>query len=125
MATKLRNISKKSRKKSIKKSSKKSIKRSKKNSKKYTKKKSIQRRRRVTRKKYQKGGAKEIKLAIILITSHGNLDNLDEPITHNTDINVYKINATKPGVCNYIQDEELEEMGKKLSEFINSKKKNG
>ena len=122
MATKLRNISKKSRKKSIKKSSKKSIKRSKKNSKKYTKKKSIQRRRRVTRKKYQKGGAKEIKLAIILITSHGNLDNLDEPKTHNKDINVYKINATKPGVCNYVHDEELEEMGKKLSEFINSKK---
>ena len=121
MTTKLRNISKKPRKISIKKKSKRS-KKSIKRSKKYTKKKLIQRRRRFTRKKYQKGGTKEIKLAILLITSHGNLDNLDEPITHNTDINVYKINATKPGVCNYVQDEELEEMGKKLSEFINSKK---
>ena len=124
MATNLRKKSK-SRKKSIKKSIKKSSKRSKKSSKKYTKKKSIQRRRRVTRKKNQKGGTKEIKLAILLITSHGNLDNLAEPIRHNKDINVYKINAVKSGICNYITDDVLKVMGENISEFIRLKKKNG
>ena len=83
--------------------------------KRHTKKKSIKK---TLQKKYTKknrrkigGEGKEIKLAIILITTHGNLDNLKPLTKHEEDINVYKINATKPGVCNYIQDNELKNMG--------------
>ena len=112
----------------------KSVKKNKKNKvkgsvkKRHTKKNSIKK---TLKKKYTKknkrkiGGAnQEIKLAILLITTHGNLDNLQPLKKHEEDINVYKINATKPGVCNYIQDDELRDMGLKLSEFISEKKKN-
>tara|TARA_B100000927_G_scaffold163643_1_gene131863 strand:- start:50 stop:1159 length:1110 start_codon:yes stop_codon:yes gene_type:complete len=110
----------------------KSVKKNKKNKvkgsvkKRHTKKNSIKK---TLQKKYTKknkrkigGEGKKIKLAILLITTHGNLDNLQPLKKHEEDINVYKINATKPGVCNYIQDDELRDMGLKLSEFINKKK---
>ena len=112
----------------------KSVKKNKKNKikgsvkKRHTKKNSIKK---TLQKKYTKknkrkiGGAnQEIKLAILLITTHGNLDNLQPLKKHEEDINVYKINATKPGVCNYIQDDELNTMGLQLSKFIKEKKKN-
>ena len=64
----------------------------------------------------------DIKLAILLITTHGNIDSLEPTSTHNFDINIRKINATIPGVCNFIEDGELLEMGKEMSKFINNKK---
>lgn len=109
----------------------KSVKKNKKNKvkgsvkKRHTKKNSIKK---TLKKKYTKknkrkiggeGKEKETKLAILLITTHGNLDNLQPLKKHEEDINVYKINATKPGVCNYIEDSELKSMGLELSKFIN------
>ncbi len=79
---------------------------------------------RKTRSKKQRGGGGDgkIKLAILLITTHGNLDNLEPLKTQDIDINIHKINATTPGVCNYIEDEEgngeLLDMGQKMSDFI-------
>ena len=111
----------------------KSVKKNKKNKvkgsvkKRHTKKNSIKK---TLKKKYTKknkrkiggeGKEKETKLAILLITTHGNLDNLQPLKKHEEDINVYKINATKPGVCNYIEDSELKTMGLELSKFINDK----
>ena len=69
--------------------------------------------------KIQRGGdGGDVKLAILLITTHGNLDNLEEPLTHNFNINIRKVNATIPGVCNFIEDDELLEMGNKMKRFI-------
>ncbi len=111
--------------KSMKKSKNNKVKRSIK--KRFTKKKSIKKnlQKKYTKKNKRKigGEGKETKLAILLITTHGNLDNLKPLTKHEEDINVYKINATKPGVCNYIQDDELRDMGTKISDFINTKKK--
>jgi len=114
----------------------KSVKKNKKNKvkgsvkKRHTKKNSIKKtlKKKYTKKNKRKIGGegkekeKETKLAILLITTHGNLDNLQPLKKHEEDINVYKINATKPGVCNYIEDSELKTMGLELSEFINKKK---
>ena len=71
-----------------------------------------------THSKIQKGGSGDVKLAILLITTHGNLDNLEEPLTHNFNINIRKVNATIPGVCNFIENDELLEMGNKMKRFI-------
>jgi hypothetical protein len=60
----------------------------------------------------------EIKLAILLITTHGNLNNLESLKTQNIDINIHKINATTPGVCNYIENDQSLLMGEKMSKFI-------
>jgi len=69
--------------------------------------------------KIQRGGdGGDVKLAILLITTHGNLDNLEEPLTHNFNINIRKVNATIPGVCNFIEDDELLEMGNEMKRFI-------
>jgi len=69
--------------------------------------------------KIQRGGdGGDVKLAILLITTHGNLDNLEEPLTHNFNINIRKVNATIPGVCNFIENDELLEMGNKMTRFI-------
>jgi hypothetical protein len=113
----------------------KSVKKNKKNKvkgsvkKRHTKKNSIKKtlKKKYTKKNKRKIGGegkekeKETKLAILLITTHGNLDNLQPLKKHEEDINVYKINATKPGVCNYIEDSELKTMGLELSKFINDK----
>lgn len=115
----------------------KSVKKNKKNKvkgsvkKRHTKKNSIKKtlKKKYTKKNKRKIGGegkekeKETKLAILLITTHGNLDNLQPLKKHEEDINVYKINATKPGVCNYIEDSELKTMGLELSKFINNTKK--
>jgi len=69
------------------------------------------------------GNGSDVKLAIILITTHGMLDVTEKKIEHKDDINVYKINATIPGVCNYIEDDELLDMGNKINGFIKSRKK--
>ena len=71
-----------------------------------------------THSKIQSGGTGDVKLAILLITTHGNLDNLEEPLTHNFNINIRKVNATIPGVCNFIENDELLEMGNKMTRFI-------
>jgi hypothetical protein len=68
--------------------------------------------------KIQSGGTGDVKLAILLITTHGYLDNLEEPLTHNFNINIRKVNATIPGVCNFIENDELLEMGNKMTRFI-------
>ena len=65
----------------------------------------------------------DIKLSILLITTHGNIDSLEPTSTHNLDINIRKINSTIPGVCNFIEDGELLKMGNEMSRFINKKKK--
>ena len=64
------------------------------------------------------GEGSDIKLAILLITTHGNIDSTEEETKHEEDINVYKINVTTPGVCNFIEDDELLNMGNKISNFI-------
>lgn len=61
-----------------------------------------------------------IKLAILLITTHGNLSPTEDLTTYNEPMTVRKINATRPGVCNWISDDELIDMGDKMSSFINS-----
>ena len=73
----------------------------------------------------QIGGTKtDVKLAILFITTHGNIDPSEAEIINDTGINVRKINAISPGVCNYIEDDELLEMGKKLNKFIADRIKN-
>lgn len=76
---------------------------------------------RSTRKKVG-GEKKNVKLGILLITTHGNLDPHEEETENNTNVNIRKINATTAGVCNYIEDGELLDMGKKLNEFIIERK---
>ena len=76
---------------------------------------------RSTRKKVG-GEKKNVKLGILLITTHGNLDPHEEQTENNTNVNIRKINATTAGVCNYIEDGELLDMGKKLNEFIIERK---
>ena len=76
--------------------------------------------------KIQRGGdGGDVKLAILLITTHGNLDNLEEPSTHDFNINIRKVNATIPGVCNFIENDELLEMGNKMTRFIELIKEKG
>lgn len=77
---------------------------------------------RKTRSKRQRGGNHHTKLAIMLITSHGNLDAIEEQYEHDEDINVHKINATTPGVCNFINDDELLNMGKSISNIVKERK---
>lgn len=77
---------------------------------------------RKTRSKRQQGGNHHTKLAIMLITCHGNLDAIEEQYEHDEDINVYKINATTPGVCNFIVDDELLNMGKSISNIVKERK---
>ena len=77
---------------------------------------------RSTRKKIG-GEKKNVKIGILLITTHGNLDPHEEQTENNTNVNIRKINATTAGVCNYIEDGELLDMGKKLNEFIIERKK--
>jgi hypothetical protein len=66
----------------------------------------------------QKGGSDNVNLAIVLITTHGTLDVIESQERHDENINVFKINATRPGVCNYILDDELLDMGNKINKFI-------
>ena len=99
----------------------------KRNTKKTFKKKSTVRRRFTRKNRCKKGGTpppKKQKIAILLITTHGNIDVNVKEKTHDKEINVYKINAVNAGVCNFINDEELVDMGKDLSSFINSNKNN-
>ena len=70
----------------------------------------------------KRGGDPDKKLAILLITTHGNLDGTDPETIHTENINVYKINATTPGVCNFVSDDELLDMGNSISKYINEKK---
>lgn len=76
-----------------------------------------------THSKIQRGGNYDVKLAIILITSHGNLDAIEEQYKHDEDINVYKINATTPGVCNFIDDDELINMGLSINSIVEKRKR--
>lgn len=69
-----------------------------------------------------RGGNPVKKLAILFITTHGNLDAIEEETVHDIDINVYKINATRPGVCNFINDDELVTMGKSISTIVQERK---
>jgi len=69
------------------------------------------------------GNGSDVKLAILLITTHGMLDVTEKKIEHKDNINVYKINATTPGICNYIEDDELLDMGNKINSFIKARKK--
>lgn len=62
------------------------------------------------------------KKAVLLITTHGNLDDTDERVQHALDINVHKLNATTPGVCNWIADEDLVGMGLKINEIVKENK---
>lgn len=68
------------------------------------------------------GTGNNVKLAVLLITTHGSLDHIDDEVTHDIDLNVQKINATTPGVCNFVEDEELLDMGNHISKFINLRK---
>lgn len=64
------------------------------------------------------------KLAIIMITTHGNLDPLDDKINHDGEITVRKINATSHGVCNWTSPEGLNEMiGQRMNRYIENNKK--
>ena len=70
------------------------------------------------------------KLAVLLITTHGNLDYSvslgsdgrtvegENMIRHDGEINVHKINATREGVCNFISDDYMNEMIEKITSFI-------
>ena len=70
------------------------------------------------------------KLAVLLITTHGNLDYSvslgsdgkrvegENIISHDGEINVHKINATREGVCNFISDDYMNEMIEKITSFI-------
>ena len=67
------------------------------------------------------------KLAILLITTHGNLDSSyslesNENIsTHDgQSFSVHKIDATRRGVCNYISDTYMDEMIQQMTQFIKS-----
>lgn len=85
-------------------------------------KKSNKRFRKTQSKRKRGGDGGEVKLAILLITTHGSLDYIDDEVTHDIDLNVHKINATTPGVCNFIEDGELLDMGNSISKFINLRK---
>ena len=70
---------------------------------------------------------KNRKLAILLITTHGNLDSFqsldsDENIEtyDGTSLSIHKIDATRRGVCNYISDTYMDEMIQQMTRFINS-----
>jgi hypothetical protein len=70
------------------------------------------------------------KLAVLLITTHGNLDTSvaladdgksvtgENLIKHDGKINVHKINATTDGVCNWTSPASLNEMGTKMNKYI-------
>ena len=71
------------------------------------------------------------KLAVLLITTHGNLDTSlaladdgksvtgENMIRHDGKINVHKINATTDGVCNWTSPDSLNEMiGTNMNEYI-------
>tara|TARA_Y100000022_G_C13258675_1_gene381291 strand:- start:269 stop:1198 length:930 start_codon:yes stop_codon:yes gene_type:complete len=67
------------------------------------------------------------KLAILLITTHGNLDSSyslesnENIITHDgQSFSVHKIDATRRGVCNYISDTYMDQMIKQMTQFIKS-----
>jgi hypothetical protein len=69
-----------------------------------------------------------IKLAILLISTHGGIDRVgdageDTSKEHTEDINIRKINATTPGVCNLVNPLVLEAMGKDINKFINDVKR--
>lgn len=70
-----------------------------------------------------------IKLAILLISTHGGIDHVGEKgdenmfKKHTEDINIRKINATTPGVCNLVNPDVLEAMGNTINKFINGVKK--
>lgn len=95
----------------------------KKSRKKYDKKEKIDKKKK-TRKKYekQKGGT-PMKLGILLITTHGNLNPEEPEETYTNKMTVRKINAVSPGVCNYISPDSLIDMGNSMSTFINSVRK--
>uniref|UniRef100_A0A6C0F7F8 DNA-directed DNA polymerase n=1 Tax=viral metagenome TaxID=1070528 RepID=A0A6C0F7F8_9ZZZZ len=95
----------------------------KKSRKKYDKQEKIEKKR-TTRKKYkkQKGGT-PMKLGILLITTHGNLNPEEPEETYTNKMTVRKINAVSPGVCNYISPDSLIDMGNSMSTFINSVRK--
>lgn len=64
---------------------------------------------------------KSRKLAIMMITTHGNLDPLEKEITHDLSKHptVRKINATSPAVCNWTSPESLNEMiGMRMKGYI-------
>lgn len=76
------------------------------------------------------------KLAVLLITTHGNLDTSialaddgksitgENIITHDGKINVHKINATTAGVCNWTSPTSLNEMiGQRMNGYIKDNKK--
>ena len=70
------------------------------------------------------------KLAVLLITTHGNLDTSialaddgksitgENLITHDGKINVHKINATTDGVCNWTSPTSLNEMIGRMNGYI-------
>lgn len=95
----------------------------KKSRKKYDKYEKIEKKR-ITKKKNkkQKGGT-PMKLGIVLITTHGNLNPEEPEEIYTNKMSVRKINATAPGVCNYISPDSLEDMGNSMSTFINSIRK--
>ena len=95
----------------------------KKSRKKYDKKEKVDKKKK-TRKKYekQKGGT-PMKLGILLITTHGNLNPEEPEETYTNKMTVRKINAVSPGVCNYISPDSLIDMGNSMSTFINSIRK--
>ena len=57
-------------------------------------------------------------IAYVLISTHGAIHGLEEMIKHDRHLNVYKINATAPGVCNMVEDDELSLMGENMRSFI-------
>ena len=90
-----------------------------------SKNKKVNKSRKIFRKKKgsKRGGTgTNVKLAVLLITTHGSLDHIEDEVTHDIDLNVHKINATTPGVCNFVEDEELLDMGNHISKFINLRK---
>lgn len=71
--------------------------------------------------------SKNRKLAILLITTHGNLDSShsleskENIAIHNGEsFSIHKIDATRRGVCNYISDTYMDEMIRQMTLFIKS-----
>lgn len=60
------------------------------------------------------------RLAVLLITSHGEVD-VEREMTV-PDINLHKINATTKGVCNLVSDEFLLPLGKIMNSVVNERK---
>jgi len=56
--------------------------------------------------------------AYVLLTVHGAIHSLKPMVLHDLPINVYKLNAVVPGVCNFVQEDVLRDMGKDLKSFI-------